>query len=749
MKRQMRRQMQRALPVIFLAVLSAALPLWGQAPATPADALPCEALRHKGDPGAKACYQKLTRALDPAVQAEGFWGIGDFRAANDAFRAATKLRAKDPAPRVRWGRMYLDHWQAPDAKDLFNEAAMLKEDYAPALLGLALVAGEQFEGEAIRLAEKALKSDPKLYEADELIARVQLEDGSAPKAAEAARKALEIYPEALDAMALLGTIDLLDDKPESPWMAKALAINPGYGNVYAIAAHFFIITRRYEQGIALYRKALALDPSLNSARSDMGVNLMRLGQEAEARKELEQVYNAGYQNPETVNSLRLLDSMKDYVTIKTAATETTPAMVLVLHKKEAQLLRPYFQEEFQRALQTYEKKYHYHLTKPVQIEVYPNHDDFAVRTLGMPGLGALGVTFGYTVAMDSPSARTPGQWHWATTMWHELSHVYALEMTDHRVPRWFTEGLAVYEETAASPDWGDRLDPGDISAIKNKALLPVVDMDRGFMHPTYPEQVTVSYFQGGKICNFIDQKWGYEKLIAMLHDFGAKMDTAGVIEKEFQMKPEEFDKQFLAWLEPQTAWTVSHYSDWRKRVKGVSENVKAKKWDDVIQEGEAIRDFYPDYVEMGNVYAFLAQAYTAKGDKAKAMAQLETYSKIGGRDPETLKQLSEMHLEQGRKKDAAATLERLNLIYLEDEEAHSRLGTIDLDLGNSSGAIREFQAVLAGKPLDPATAHLGLAVAYKSAHRLDDAREEVISALEAAPGYKPAQKLLLELSGKE
>ena len=165
---------------------------------------------------------------------------------------------------------------------------------------MALVAGEEFEGEAIRLAEKALKADPKLYEADELIARVQLEDGSAPKAAEAARKALEIYPEALDAMALLGTIDLLDDKTNSPWMAKALAINPGYGNVYAVAAHFFIITRRYDEGIALYRKALALDPSLNGARCDMGVNLMRLGQDAEARKQLEQVYNAGYQNPETV-----------------------------------------------------------------------------------------------------------------------------------------------------------------------------------------------------------------------------------------------------------------------------------------------------------------------------------------------------------------------------------------------------------------------------------------------------------------
>ncbi len=103
------------------------------------------------------------------------------------------------------------------------------------------------------------------------------------------------------------------------------------------------------------------------------------------------------------------------------------------------------------------------------------------------------------------------------------------------MPRWFTEGLAVYEETGnGHPDWGDRLDPEAISAIKNKKLLPIAELDRGFIHPTYPAQVTVSYFQGGKICNFIDQKWGYDKLLAMIHDFAELMPTPQVIEKEFK-----------------------------------------------------------------------------------------------------------------------------------------------------------------------------------------------------------------------
>ena len=771
----MRHSSIAAVGVIALG-FAIALPLSAQSPEVQA----CAALKHHGDPNTRACYQRLTRSADPAVQGEGFWALGDFKSANDAFRAAVKARPKDPGPRVRWGRMYLDHYQAADAADLFKEALGLDKECgptpqaqapartpvivngqnteaaadfkfakqcAPALLGMALVAGENYEGQAVKFAEQALKADPKLVEAQELIASVTLEDNNPEKAAEAARKALDIDKESLDAMAVLATIDMLADKSATPWMQRIFAINPKYGEAYAIAAHFFIINRRYEEGIASYRKALELDPTLLSARSDMGVNLMRLGKEDEARQQLEECYNAGYQSPETVNSLRLLDSYKDYVTFK------TPTTILRLNKKEANLLRPYFQSEFDRALAAYEKKYKFKLVKPVQLEVYPNHEDFAVRTVSMPGLGALGVTFNYVVAMDSPSGRKPGQWHWAATMWHELSHVYVLEMTNYRVPRWFTEGLAVYEETAASPNpgdtWGDRLDHESIMAIKEKKLLPIAEIDRGFVHPTYPSQVIVSYFQGGQICTFIVQKWGWDKILAMIHDFGENRPTSEVIEKEFAMKPEEFDKQFLAWLEPQVKTTVDHIEEWTKLIRAANEDYKAKKWDDVIQKAQQALAWYPDYVELGNPYEFLSVAWKNKGDKAKEIAVLEQYSKIGGRDPDLLKILSDLQAEAGRKKDAAATLERLNFIYLEDEAVHQKLGDLDMELSNPSGAVREYQAVLAGKPVDVAGAHFGLARAVMAENKVGDAREEVISALEVAPGFKPAQKLLLELNGKE
>jgi cellulose synthase operon protein C len=50
---------------------------------------------------------------------------------------------------------------------------------------------------------------------------------------------------------------------------------------------------------------------------------------------------------------------------------------------------------------------------------------------------------------------------------------------------------------------------------------------------------------------------------------------------------------------------------------------------------------------------------------------------------------------------------------------------------------------------DVAGSHYNLARAFKAAGRKDQAREEAVLALEAAPNYKPAQKLLLEVTEGE
>jgi tetratricopeptide (TPR) repeat protein len=720
--------------VVCAACLASAAFAWG---ATPED---CHALRKHGHRAeAQKCYEALTAARDPYLRAEGFWGTEMYQDANNAFRIAADGSPANAMIRVRWGRLMHERFNNTEADNLFNEALQRDPKNAQAYYGLALVSADGFDSKAIEYTSKAIDLDPKMYEARELMANLLLEDSNEAKAFGEADAALKISPEALDAMAIHAAIEALADRSPDAWLEKIRQINSAYGEGYALIAYHLVLNRRYEDGIAYYRKAIEADPRLWSARSQLGINLMRLGQEDEPRKQLEMCYDNGFRNEETVNSLRLLDSYKNFVTIKEGDT------ILKLNKKEADLLHPYFEAEMKRIIATYDKKYKMTLPGPVQVEVYPDHEDFAVRTLGMPGLGALGVTFGLVIAMDSPSGRPPGEFHWASTLWHEMSHVYVLTATNFRVPRWFTEGLAVHEETEVSPEWGDRITPDILVAIREKKLLPVAELDRGFIRPEYPNQVIVSYYQAGRICDYIKERWGADKLLDMVHSFAAHKSTPDVIHADLGMAPEEFDKQFLDWLDKDVGKTVANFDVWRAKLKDLAGQAKKKNYDEVLKEGEEVRRLYPDYIYPANPYEFMAEADFAKGDKSAAAAILTAYEKIGGHNPPALKQLASLEEEQGKPAEAAATLDRLNYIYPMDEEVHQHLGDLWFAQNNFPGAIREYNAVIALSPIDRGSAQFNAARAYFAAGQKDKAEDHVLASLEVAPDYRPAQKLLLQL----
>jgi tetratricopeptide (TPR) repeat protein len=318
-------------------------------------------------------------------------------------------------------------------------------------------------------------------------------------------------------------------------------------------------------------------------------------------------------------------------------------------------------------------------------------------------------------------------------------------MTNHRVPRWFAEGLAVHEETQASPEWGDRVTPEILLAIRDKKLLPVTDLDRGFVRPEYEAQVIVSYYQAGQICDYIQSRWGSDKLLEMAHSFAKVQPTASVIQQDLGISAADFDKQFLAWLDGNVGKTAANFDEWRKSLKDLAEAAQAHHNDDVIKEGQRVRDLYPDYIYDANAYEFLAQAYEAEGNKKDAAAVLTEYEKRGGHDPDTLKELASLEDGFGNPADAAATLNRINDIYPSDEQLHRRLGDLWLAQNNYPGAIREYSSVVAMHPMDEASAHLNLAQAYLAAGQTDKAKENVLETLEAAPDDRPAQKLLLRL----
>ncbi len=96
----------------------------------------------------------------------------------------------------------------------------------------------------------------------------------------------------------------------------------------------------------------------------------------------------------------MLDNLDQFTTVKDGD------IIFKMHRDEAPVLREYAMPLAQEALKTLSARYGFTPTGPILVEIFPEHDDFAVRNLGLPGMiGALGACFGRVVTMDSPTAR--------------------------------------------------------------------------------------------------------------------------------------------------------------------------------------------------------------------------------------------------------------------------------------------------------------------------------------------------------
>jgi Flp pilus assembly protein TadD len=259
----------------------------------------------------------------------------------------------------------------------------------------------------------------------------------------------------------------------------------------------------------------------------------------------------------------------------------------------------------------------------------------------------------------------------------------------------------------------------------------------------------VSYFEAGKICDYIAERWGDAANLGMIHSYAQRKSTADAIQDNLHESPEAFDKDFAAWLDHKTDETVQHFDDWKRGLKKAYADLQNGKKQDAQREATAVHGFYRDYVGADSDYELTANMMIATGDKAGAINVLESYREVGGTNVETLKNLAHLEIETARSKQAETTLNKLIYVYPEDAETHRMLGGLLLNSGDRSGAVREARAVIALRPTDVAQAHYELARALLAANRPKEARDEVLTALEAAPNFKLAQQLLLQLSQSE
>ena len=717
----------------------------------------CDKFEWTGDQqSARQCYRQLFQSKDQAlIQAEAAWALGDIKTANTLFQSAAKASPADALIRLRWGELFMETYQYQDALELFQEALTLDADNDFARIGAARALMESFESDTrkyiLQVVENANASVGAMYQAKLLLARMAMESSDLENAIVILHEADSLASSAefprIELYALLATMDLLEGNGNSDWIDKALAVNPLYGDIYAIPGYFFWISRRYREAIDLFSKAIEIKPDHWIAHMELGINLLRDNQVTRARQHLEIAYQGDPYNPKSVNTLRLLDTFNDYDLINSPAqppADGFPRMIFRLHKDESPVLVSYAEKLAEKGIREFTERYQFQAKEPVIIEIYPNHDDFVVRTIGMPGVGILGATFGYVFAMDSPSDHPNNEYHWGTTLWHELAHVFTLETTDHLIPRWYSEGISVYEEWRYGPIKGIRIPVNVLAAMAEGKFLPIDELDGGFIRPSYNEQVIVSYMQAGLVCEYIDRYFGFEKIVNLLSEFSLGTDTGTAITRVLGISPSEFDDGFDDFVNEQFGSLLHRLDDWKKLHQQGVQSLAQSDWQGAIEAAASAVDIFPEYVESDSPYIFLATAHAKLGDENGELDALMEYWKKGGFAPEAVWLLARKLYNRQRVDQAIDVLESLNLVDPFDYEIHSTLGDWMIESGKHESALIEYEIALSMNPHDLAAAYYRVARANHMLQQNDLARINVLSALEIAPHFRPAQKLLLE-----
>ncbi|HEY2435436.1 MAG TPA: tetratricopeptide repeat protein [Vicinamibacterales bacterium] len=686
------------------------------------------------------------------------------RDANTLFREADRAGGGAVLVQQAWGELFLEKHQVAEALKSFQSVLAADPEWAPAHAGLARVLEDEDSTKAAAAADRAVAIDPEMADARLVLASLHLDADQEADARAEIDKVLAVNPGHPHAHALRAAIAYVKDDTGTfeREMAAALATDPVYGEGYRLAGELAAAHYRFEEAVALAQKAVALDPSNSRAAADLGMHLLRTGDEAAARQTLERSFRADPFDVVTFNLLQMLDKLDKF------AVERDGDMVFKMAPSEAPVLREYAVPLAKDAIATLSARYGFTPTGPIFIEIFPDHDDFAVRNLGLPGMiGALGACFGHVVTMDSPNARSrPGEFSWEATLWHELAHVITIQMSKQRIPRWLTEGISVYEEGRQRPEWGRDMEVTFARAMDKGKVLKLRELNAGF---TRPETISLAYYEASLLVDHIVSTRGQPALNTLVRAFGDGVDSDAALKRAINVDFDGLQASFSTYLE-------DRFGSMRRALHDADTPVDARSLDALKASAAAKPESYIAQLALGEALAKAGDASAfaplqrasalvpnAIGDESPHAIMAALAEKLNDR-PRAMKEYEALiasdhtNVEAARKlwtlAEAAAddrlmTLSVTRIVSLDpfDATAHTSWGRMALKKRNPAVATREFRAALLTGAPDKAAAHCDLGESYLLAGDRAAAKQEALAALEIAPSFERAQELLLTAVG--
>lgn len=616
-------------------------------------------------------------------------------------RAYDVIDRESVEPRIAAAQFFVAHDDTGKAMEEMEAAAGINPRH-PELL--ALVAGvwvDQFDFDRADAAIEELRrvngvdSRPDLLLARSLLAQRQ------PLAAmSAARRVLGVLPANIEAKAYLaaGHALLLEDERMGELLSEIDAIDADDAVSRFVVAETLAGMRQYPRAAAMYQQAIVRAPWWSAPRNGLGLLYTQSGDEDAARKALDEAHAIDPFNLRTTNYLRLMDTLAGFASVE------TEHFVIYFDAASDPIIGELFGPALEKAHAAVAAEYRHAPAVKTLIEVFPNHDQFSVRTTGTPWIGTVGASTGRVIAMVSPrpGTRTLGNYHWLQVLKHEYTHTVTLSLTDNRIPHWMTEGLAVRQEKAPMPwMWVPML----YHTVTGGELLNLDEITWAFVRPKKATDRQLAYAQSSWMCQYIEETAGFEAILRMLEQYRAGKQQAAVFLDVLGKSESEFVAGFEAWAGGQVAgWGY--------------DTATSEKYKELRERGEALIAS-KEYVEAVGVWEEIA--------RLRPVDQLPTQRLAG----------LYLRAEVNRPEDAVRALKLLHEREQSDNRYAKRIARLQKERGEWAGAAEYAMQAIYINPYDAGAHKLYVEVlegdASTPAEKLEQAKRWLTAVEERKP----------------
>lgn len=447
-----------------------------------------------------------------------------------------------------WGWIYFERMNFPRAEEKFAMGLAINPNHPELNLMRAKI--HIYWGRytaALKHTETGLKTNPNHPGLLNFSAFLKARDESYESAIDILQQSLKLNPINLETLSQLAATCYIDDMNSRYEKTKnqILKMAPKYAPLYKVIGDFLAMRIRTEDALEFYKKAYETDPDYLPGITALGLQYMRTPMEKEGYAILEKVWDKEQANPRVINLLNMYDNLQNPELFRGYKTKH---FVGIYEIDEAVPRGKYGMYYMEKCWDDFSKLFKFEPKTPILTEEFFFHAEFSSRTSGLPGMAADGATYGQLVTILSPKYKklTRRSSNWARVVRHELCHVFTIQLSNYRIPRWFTEAFSLWSEENEKVYWDSIL----VKAYKNDEIWSIRDLNQGFNRPEGMAKFIRAYCQAYYTGKFIAKEFGIEKMIKMVRLYGEKKKTPDVLKEALGLSEDEFDKRFNKYLAP-------------------------------------------------------------------------------------------------------------------------------------------------------------------------------------------------------